>query len=606
MDHEAAVGLQPSHSRKRAIAEYGVAAGLSLLAAVFVLRLWNADLRIPFDYRGDSLAFAQLVKSIVDHGWYLTNPSLGAPGVLEMHDFPFAETFHLALIKAMSLLGWNWAVLFNGYFLLGFPVITVSALAVFRHFKVGYAASLACSVLFAFLPSRLQKGEGHIFLDSFFQVPLAVMVLLWVCSDSPPLVGESSEGHWPRADLTSRRSVIALVICALVASTGPYYAFFTGCLVTLAGFWASLRKQTLRNVVAGTALAGALALGLGVNGLPTIIYRTQHGSNPLVAVRNASEAEFYGMKIVQLVLPADGHRIPALRRLKQKYNSSAPLLGENSSTALGATGTVGFLALLALALLGTRPRPQGNLWGPLAALNLGAVLLGTIGGFGSLLALLVYPQIRTYSRLNVFIGFFALFAVALLLDRLIRRRARLGMLAAGAVLLLGLFDQATALAVRPYAQVKAEYGSDERLVHRIENALPPGAMIFQLPYQTFPEGRPQHRMVDYDQLRPYLHSRSLRWSYPTMRGRPGDLWTGRMAQRTPTEMVRTLSDAGFAGILLDRYAYPEGNRDVETAIVDCVGSSAWVSDDQRLVFVSLADHARDVRPPPSPAPHPAQ
>jgi phosphoglycerol transferase len=587
MNHEAALGLQPSRSRTRAIAEYAVAAALSLVAAVFMLRLWSADLRVPFDYHGDALSFAQLVKSIVDHGWYLTNPSLGAPGVLEMHDFPFAETFHLALIKAMSSVVPNWAVLFNGYFLLGFPLITVSALAVFRHFRIGYAPALACSVLFSFLPSRLQKGEGHIFMDSFFQVPLAVLLLLWVCSDSPPLVEPTSDGRWPTADMTSRRSIISLAICALVSSTGLYYAFFTGCLVTLAGIWASVRKRTLRNVVGGTALAGAIALGLGLNGLPTIIYRMQHGSNPLVAVRGSAESEFYGMKIVQLVLPADAHRIPALRRIKQRYNSSAPLLGENSSTSLGTTGSVGFLSLLGMALLGARPRSQGNLWEPLATLNLGAVLLGTIGGFGSLLALLVSPQIRTYSRLNVFIGFFALFAAALLLDRLVQRRARLGILAASAVLLLGLFDQATALAVRPYAQVKSEYVSDARLVHRIEAAFPPGAMIFQLPYQTFPEERGLHRMADYDQLRPYLHSRTLRWSYPTMRGRPGDLWTARVAQRAPAALVQSLSDAGFAGVLLDRFGYPQGNRDIETALVDRSGSGAWVSDDQRWLFVNL-------------------
>lgn len=72
-----------------------------------------------------------------------------------------------------------------------------------------------------------------------------------------------------------------------------------------------------------------------------------------------------------------------------------------------------------------------------------------------------------------------------------------------------------------------------------------------------------------------------------MRGRPGDLWTARVAQRAPAALVQSLSDAGFAGILLDRFGYPQGNRDIESALVDRSGSGAWVSDDQRWVFVNL-------------------
>src|SRR5205814_10536651 len=52
-----------------------------------------------------------------------------------------------------------------------------------------------------------------------------------------------------------------------------------------------------------------------------------------------------------------------------------------------------------------------------ALLTLAATLLATIGGLGSLFALLVSPQIRSYNRISIFIGFFALLAVVLLIDR---------------------------------------------------------------------------------------------------------------------------------------------------------------------------------------------
>src|SRR5262245_29335120 len=168
-------------ARGRAIVEYGVAAAASLVAAFVLLKLWAADLRVPFDYHGDSNSFGMLVKSIIDHGWYLSNPDLGAPAGLQMHDFPFADNFHLLVLKVMSAFSSDWALLFNLYFLLGFPLITLSALAVMRHFRVAYGPAALAAVLYAFLPSRLIKGEGHIFMDVFYQVPLAVLVVLWVC-----------------------------------------------------------------------------------------------------------------------------------------------------------------------------------------------------------------------------------------------------------------------------------------------------------------------------------------------------------------------------------------------------------------------------------------
>ena len=42
------------------------------------LRLWNASLGVPFVYWGDSLSGAAQIKSVLDHGWYEHNTSLGA------------------------------------------------------------------------------------------------------------------------------------------------------------------------------------------------------------------------------------------------------------------------------------------------------------------------------------------------------------------------------------------------------------------------------------------------------------------------------------------------------------------------------------------------
>jgi hypothetical protein len=153
--------------------------GVALAASVvgfFALQLWRADLRVPFSSRGDSVFFAMMVKAVVEHGWYLTNAQLGAPGVLTLHDFPQADALHLLTIKVLAAPSGDWALLFNVYFLLGFPLIALSAFAVLRHFRVACWPALAVSLLYAFLPSRLLIGELHLYLAVFYQVPLAVLL----------------------------------------------------------------------------------------------------------------------------------------------------------------------------------------------------------------------------------------------------------------------------------------------------------------------------------------------------------------------------------------------------------------------------------------------
>src|SRR6185295_11234514 len=129
--------------------------------------------------------------------------------------------------------------------------------------------------------------------------------------------------------------------------------------------------------------------------LPNIIYIRSQGESRTVQ-RGTGEAEAYGLKIAQLLLPIDGHRIAALARLKDKYNAAAPLVNENRNATLGVVGSIGFLALLGWLLFwkpaaGQMPADDElrALLSHLSLLNVGGVLLATIGGFSSLFALLI-------------------------------------------------------------------------------------------------------------------------------------------------------------------------------------------------------------------------
>src|SRR5262249_53688795 len=98
-----------------AAALYGGATVLCLAMLTWVLRLWEADLTVPYNYGGDALCMLSWIKGIIDHGWYLHNDSLGAPFGQDMHDFPMADNLHFLLMKTIALAFPDAAITFNIY-----------------------------------------------------------------------------------------------------------------------------------------------------------------------------------------------------------------------------------------------------------------------------------------------------------------------------------------------------------------------------------------------------------------------------------------------------------------------------------------------------------
>src|SRR5205823_2616769 len=220
-----------------------------------------------------------------------------------------------------------------------------------------------------------------------------------------------------------------------------------------------------------------------------------------VAARNYTEAEIYGLKIAQLLLPINGHRIERWAELKARYHLN-PLTNENQNSALGVMGSIGFLFLVGRLLYRkTETIPQAaesgiGLLNHLSVLNASAVLLATIGGLSSLFALLISPQIRGYNRISVYIAFFSFFAVVLLLERFLQQYAQswrwraIFCVCLALLLPLGVLDQTTKRPLPDYSATKAQYLHDAVFISKIEASVPPGAMIFQLPVIPFPEAGP--------------------------------------------------------------------------------------------------------------------
>jgi phosphoglycerol transferase len=595
-------GERHMKSRLGAVAGYGAAVGLCGVIVAWMLKLWTAHLTTPMTYFGDALLIQTLIKSMIENGWYLHNPTLGAPFGLEMHDFPLDDSLYFLMLKFLCLFSSDSAVVFNLYYLLTYPLVTLSALFVFRRFGVAYGPALVGSILFAFVPYHLVRGQHHLFLSSYFLVPLLVLVALWLYLDGGVVFRrEGAEGGW-RWNVWSRRTLGSLAVCALMGCGGVYYAFFGCFFLLLAAVACCLNRRRLYPLVSGGILIAVICLGVAANLTPKYLYDREHGPNPQAIERTPAQAELLGMKVAQLVLPVPEHRVRFLANVREKYRVYLePAFNENCFASLGLVGSLGFVFLLSRLLLRTpaaEPRPQDGL----TLFNVFGVLLATVGGFGSVFSLLVSTWIRAYNRMSIFIAFFALFAVVLVLDRVGRRvasaRGRLCFHGCLAVLLVGgVLDEIPRIKQLDVTHARAQehYQGDAEFVRRIESALPPGAMVFQLPSIDFPENPLRWGMASYDHFRVYLHSHQLRWSHGMMQGREGDAWRRLTIEKPLPDLLRTLAYAGFQGVCVERNGFADSGREMEADLTRLLGVQPFSNGRLNLSFFDLTDFAARTR-----------
>jgi phosphoglycerol transferase len=559
------------------------AAVLALGAAVVFLKLWEADLGIPFDYSGDTVLNLTLVKTVMEHAWYLHNPDLGAPHGQDLYDYPVAsaDTLNLIFFRLGGLVADNAASVMNVFYVLTFPLTAVTAFIVLRRLPVSRGIALVCALLYTLLPYHFLRGEVHLFLAAYYAVPIGAYLMIAVFR------GDRLFGRW-------RPTLVTAALCAVVAAASGsfYYSAFTVLLVAFAALLRFVAQRERETLVAG---GGIVALILAVSLIqlaPTIVYRIDHGTNDQVAKRYWFESEVYGLKLTNLLLPVDHHRIGALARRKAEYGQQIPQT-EGQVATLGVVASAGFLWLIGVALaacVGVGRRYSLGLHGGLAALTVVSVLFATTGGFSTLLGV-VWPQIRSWNRISIFIAFFSLAAVALLLETLrgALERRRLPALvfpaALAAVLAVGVFDQTTPAYIPAYDALRSAYRNDQQLVASLEDQLPAGASVVELPYEPFPEPALGGR-APYDPAKPYLHSHDLRWSWGAMRGRPED-WAATIAGKPAAQVVPAARQAGFSGILLDRIAYGPAAASVEADFGKVLGSEPEPSEDGRYVFFPL-------------------
>jgi hypothetical protein len=577
---------------------YIIATVICLLILVVLYRFWRVNFTVPFNYNGDSLTVGVGIKGIVENGWYLHNPSVGMPTGLFLNDYPNADFMYWAMIRILAVFTSNWALIFNLFILIAYPLVTLTSLYVFKHLKFSTTTAIVASLLYTYLPFHWWRATGHVFLAIYFVVPLVVLVAIWLSTGEVTFFTLRKRRDKETSTSNKPRAIAACVILVLIGCSGLYYAFFAAFFLALAGIISySKRKDITALWTTGVMLLIVVSV-IVLNISPFIAYRVQNGANPEAVVRGYTGSEVYALKITQLLLPVPGHWVPYLAQVRADYDRVAPLVNENSTASLGFIGSLGFLFLLGWLFFA---HGKDVKWLPfsvndISLFNIGAVLLGTIGGLGMVLTLGLAgmglpPPLRAWNRISVYIAFFSFIAVAVCLDYIRKNLKKRHLVAlfyviAVFVLVFAMFDQIQR-GGRDNQFVIAEYQMDNVFVSRIEKTLPARSMIFQLPYMQFPENGPLNKMMDYDLFRGYLHSKNLRWSYGAVNGREGSFWQKKVSRLQTPDMVKEISAKGFRGIYIERLGYEDNGQNIEQQLQGILHTQPLVNGDKTIAFYKI-------------------
>lgn len=579
---------------------YASVVAFSFLFMFYSLKLWKADLNIPFAYTGDAILSSEIIKGIIDNGWYLNNYYTGAPFGQEFYDFPLSDGLFMAIYKIISLFTSDYAIAFNLFYLLGFLLTPITSFVALRNFKISYWPALMVSILFTYLPFHFLRIH-HTHLAAYFIIPLIIMVVIWILNDKIPPLFTCDERIKSKFHFIKIKNLFFIFICILTGASGVYYAFFSCILLAIAAITSMFLDNRFKRMAGSIIAIIIISITVGVNILPNMIYTYNNGPNIETAIRGSAESDIYGLKISQLIIPATDHGIAIVAKVKAIY-AQYPLPSEGSAY-IGLVGIIGFLFLI-LSIIKDKTKIQSekrSIMGFLAILNLGILLIATIGGFGSLFALFVSSQIRAYNRISVFIAFLSLFALALLLERLLGRynRKKVYRVAINIciviLIIVGYLEQTDKNFVPNYVGIKSEYRMDEKYISEIETLIPENSMILQLPYVSFPENPPVYKMIDYDHFKSYLHSNSLRWSYGAMKGRATSDWLKDASASDTTKLLEKLSFAGFQGVYIDRYGYEDGGEQIEKEISEILERQPLESEDKRKSFYNLEQYNKNKR-----------
>lgn len=533
--------------------------------------------KVPICYDGDAISLLVGVQGYQhgETGVFLPRcfPRLNAPGTGCWSDYPFEKLFSWTagqLSKVFGLpLGCNLTVLLlqilNGcsFFLCGTQMHAESKNKVLL---------AACAILFGLAPYAFIRNLNHLALTGYFQLPLFTLFLIWY--------------GWPeRVNVGKRGGIVLGLMAGLIGGfLSPYYLGPFLVLLTLLAL-GKLVAQEWNSILVYAGTVAASFTGFIIQNLDVIIQSVVHGKNHEAVSRNLWWMVKFALYLPDLFFPR-AHQWGFLNRLSWSiYQGHVPeqLWGESITAYIGMIAGVGLVVLLICGVAWIAARKFEKV-SPYFWLGVPLILFSVAGGINYLLGAFGMQFLRATDRASIMLACFGLYFLCermpVCIPPLILNWIAL------LIIPIGIVDQ---LPKYPSWEENIrrkgwdDFEKDREFFPQLEAMLPKGAMIFELPVKDYPEMGTILEMGDYEHFRPVIHSKELRTSYGTVKGRGDTDWQKECVVKGTDDMVKELQKRGFSAILINRKAYQNKGEDLRIRLQK-IPLKAVMENDDFMIF----------------------
>jgi len=564
------------------------------LILVYLFQLWDLNPRVPIVYAGDGLLSLMSFQNMKEGFWYLKSSHLGFPFSQDLHDFPaVADTTNLVFSRFLISVTGDISLTFNIQYLSSYFSGFLGAYIGARIIRLPSAHALFIGLMFAFLPFHYLHGANHLYLSSYWMIPIWLAVIIKELITPGWILGlEEGISFNLRQCAYRPRSWLLLGLTVFSAAAGFYYSAFFVLGTGFFGLLAVIRERSGKNL--GLLFMSSLgALVVGVQILPILLFQRSMGANIEAVQRGLGELRFYSLDLTKLILPIRDHRLSFVRDWVSTLDSS--LLAGEYAEPLGLLLGLSFLALLVIYVFQTKSKDRFSLLAPLAQVQLFFLGISIVGGGGYFLGVLGLTQIRVWSRITIVLAFPALVFLFQLAQSFTNRLKNVKyqylvfiFLAAFQIL------DATPSSLAPnYSVAATDWNRDERIAKIIRESISPQARIFQLPIVKFPESPPTFQQADYEHLRMYLHMPTAYFSYGGVKGRESQ-WLNRLSS-DPKTLFTQLALIGFDAVWIDSRGFEVNPSNFSLFAENEIGSSLISAENSPFALYDIREFSTDLK-----------
>jgi hypothetical protein len=574
---------------KKPIISYSLLFITTTLILIFQLQILAIDLSVPFNFWGDTIWFSVPIKGMIENGWVYEIPQLSAPFTLDASAFPSMTHVDWVLMKIISIFNPNFGVVLNVFWLCTIILSAISATLAMS--LLGLKTSLAAlfGLIYAFLPYAILRNVAHISLI-YYCVPLLCMAAIWIAQG---------------CDSCQENKIRLFAYIGAIAQgfNYIYFSFFALILLAFSALLGYARERKTKSIKEAVAISIIILISATINLTPSFLSWHNNGKPPDMVYKSPAEAEIYGLKIRKMLSPHEDNVIPVLGQWgRLDKNANFPNENENNSARLGPMGAIGliFLFMISLGLIRLSDNAYSSKIKSVANLNLFAILVTTIGGFGAIFNLIL-PDFRAYNRFSVFIAFFALIALAFYWNSkyentINKNKKRILIFLIVIATIFTLYDQLLGFVHlrNPRSNQESETVHLREIIKKVEESVPSGSSIFQLPITGFPPDGFREKMLPYAHGQAYLASSSLHWSWPSFSIKHR-AWLDKIQALNSSNMLEALSLSKFRLVWIDRFGYRDNGIEIYKKLTDAGATEILTGISNRYVILDLVNITNNLK-----------